>query len=264
MKFCSFASGSAGNCYYIQSQSCAILIDAGISARRVRDSLKRIGVPLSNIYGILVTHDHYDHSYALGILGEKYHVPVYSTKQVFYGINQSIKGSLKLYSCCRYLEKEVPLTIGDINITPFHLDHDATDCVGYYIQTGDSSLAIATDLGFINPKAEYYLLKADNIVIEANYSQKMLIEGNYPQYLKQRILSDSGHLANHVTAEFLAKNVSRGWKNVYFCHLSRNNNTPEQVMEEMHAAFREQGVKPAEMPNMFTLPRLETSEMFEL
>ena len=262
MKFCSFASGSAGNCYYIASGNSAILIDAGISARAIRNSLKSIDTGLDSIYGIFVTHDHFDHTYGLGLLGERYNVPVYSTAEVLAGYNRCVRQSIKLSSCRRYVQKGVSVAVGDFSITPFHLDHDASDCVGYYIEAGGSSLAVATDLGFINDDAAHYLLKADNIVIEANYSEQMLMEGPYPVYLKQRILSSNGHLANHVTAKFLASHADRHCNNVFFCHLSNNNNTPDKVIEEIHAAFDLNGVR-ENLPVLHTLPRRTMTGIFE-
>lgn len=264
MKFCSFASGSAGNCYYIASDNCAILVDAGISARSIRSALKTIEAPLDSIFGIFVTHDHFDHTSGLALMGEKFNLPVYSTKEILDGVNRSIRGGMRLYSCRRFIEKDKSQIVGDMCITPFHLDHDSTDCVGYYIESQGCSLAIATDLGYINETARQYLLKADNIVIEANYSEKMLREGSYPEYLKNRILSSSGHLANHVTASFLADNAERHWKNVFFCHLSNNNNTPSQVLSDMRDAFVQRNMQAEDMPPMYTLPRSHITEIFDL
>ncbi|MBO4371108.1 MAG: MBL fold metallo-hydrolase [Paludibacteraceae bacterium] len=265
MKFCSFASGSSGNCYYIGTDRCGILIDAGISVKSIKKNLKNIGVDLSQIYAVFVTHDHFDHISSVGVLGETYHIPVYSTSLVLEGVNRCYKVTEKLHQSRRVMPVGTTVNIGDIAVTSFPVSHDSSDCVGYYITTDDgSSLTIATDMGHITPVVSDYLLKARNIVIESNYDELRLLEGPYPLYLKERILSDTGHLANHVAAAFLAENLHlASWNRVFFCHLSKENNLPELVLEKVSSEFEYQGVRKEEIPELMVLPRTAAIDVID-
>lgn len=264
MKFCSFASGSAGNCYFIGSENRGILIDAGISERRLTGSLRQIGVAPESIEAVFVTHDHWDHVSGLERIAGRRNLPVYSSEKIRSRIISSHRISPNGILSCRAVKKEVPTVVGDINVTAFQVYHDTPDCVGYRIECGGSAITIATDLGYINPEAERYLLMSDNIVIEANYNLYMLEHGSYAAALKSRIVSSDGHLPNHETAAFLAKNAARRFQRVFFCHLSANNNDPDQVMADVSAAFDSAGI-PAEMrPEMHALPRMAPTELYEL
>lgn len=267
MKFCSFSSGSDGNCYFIATETCGILIDAGISVKSIKKNLDRIGYPLKKIFALFVTHDHYDHIASVGTLGEVYHIPVYSTSEILDGVNRCYKVTEKLYGSRHHQQKGSTVQIGDMKITSFQVYHDSTDCLGYHIeQVGapEHNITIATDLGHINSEAIPFLIHANNIVIESNYDEEMLLQGPYPLFLKQRILSQSGHLANHVTARFLAENNQTTWKNIFFCHLSNKNNTPERVEAMVKYMYNSCYVPQEERPNFMTLPRTKAIEVVEI
>ncbi len=264
MKFCSFSSGSDGNCYYIGTDTCGILVDAGISVKTIKKGLEKIGTSLQNIYAVFVTHDHYDHIASVGTLGEVYNIPVYSTQEILNGVNRCYKVTEKLYGCRHYQSKGECIEIGDLRITSFQVYHDSTDCVGYYIEQKDapeSNITIATDLGHINSEAIPFIIKANNIVIESNYDEEMLLNGPYPLFLKKRILSQSGHLANHVTATFLAENHQEHWRRIFLCHLSNKNNTPECVTSMLKRKFDECAVPDERRPEFIVLPRTKASDL---
>jgi len=267
MKFCSFASGSDGNCYYISTDTCGILIDAGISIKTIKKNLDNLGVSIRNISALFVTHDHYDHIASAGVIGEVYHIPVYSTSEILNGVNRCYKVTEKLYSSRHHQSKGETIEVGDIKVTSFQVYHDSTDCVGYYIEqkgNPESNITIATDLGFINSEAIPFIIKANNIVIESNYDEEMLLNGPYPLFLKQRILSKSGHLANHVTARFLAENNQDNWKKIFFCHLSNKNNLPERVRAILNAKYDECCIDSANRPEFIILPRTSPIDIVEL
>lgn len=267
MKFCSFSSGSDGNCYYIGTDTCGVLVDAGISVKTIKKGLEKIGTSLQNIYAVFVTHDHYDHIASVGTLGEVYNIPVYSTQEILNGVNRCYKVTEKLYGCRHYQSKGETIEIGDMLITSFQVYHDSTDSVGYYIeQKGlpENNIVIATDLGYINSEAIPFIIKANNIVIESNYDEEMLLNGPYPLFLKQRILSQSGHLANHVTATFLAENCQEHWRNVFLCHLSNKNNTPDCVTAMLQRKFEECQIPASRRPNFVVLPRTKAIELVDL
>jgi len=193
LQFQSFGSGSSGNCYYIGNASSGILIDAGLSVRSIRKNLRNIGLEFENIWGVFVTHDHADHIKAVGPLGEKYHIPIYSTRQVHEGIQRSYCVTEKLYTSRKFIEKGETLELGDFKITAFPVSHDSTDCVGYTIEYKEKRFTFATDLGFIGEEAALHLSQADYLVLEANYDEQMLMQGAYPIHLKNRIIAKTGH-----------------------------------------------------------------------
>lgn len=248
MKFISFGSGSSGNCYFIGNESYGILIDAGISSRKIKKYLKEAGYELSQIYGVFITHDHFDHIKSVGTLGEVYNIPVYSTEDILKGINKCYKITEKLYQSKRPIAIGKETAIKDFKITAFEVEHDSSQCVGYHIDFEGERITLATDLGGINPTAREYICKADHVVIEANYDEEMLLNGSYHYLLKQRILGGCGHLANHVTMRFLAENFQPHWKNIFFCHLSQNNNTPDTVMCAATTALQGKNINLAPLP----------------
>ncbi|MCQ2351646.1 MAG: MBL fold metallo-hydrolase [Paludibacteraceae bacterium] len=267
MKFCSFSSGSDGNCYYIGTDTCGILIDAGISVKAIKKNLEKIGTSIQKIYAVFLTHDHYDHIASVGTLGEVYHIPVYSTCEILNGVNRCYKVTEKLYGCRHYQSKGETVEIGDIQITSFQVYHDSSDCVGYYIEqkgVPKNNITIATDLGYINNEAIPFIIKANNIVIESNYDEEMLLSGPYPLFLKQRILSKSGHLANHITATFLAENNQDNWKRIFFCHLSNKNNTPERVESIVKSKYDGCMIDEKSRPQFIILPRTKPIEPVNL
>ena len=227
LQFQSFGSGSSGNCYYIGNASSGILIDAGIGVRSIRRNLRNIGLDFENIWGIFVTHDHADHIKAVGPLGEKHRIPIYSTRQVHEGIQRSYCVTEKLYSSRKLIEKNETLELGDFKITAFHVSHDSTDCVGYTVEYKEKRFTFATDLGYIGEEAVSQLMQADYLVLEANYDEQMLLQGSYPVHLKNRIIAKTGHLSNDQAGRFLAENYNERMQHIFLCHLSRENNLPE-------------------------------------
>jgi phosphoribosyl 1,2-cyclic phosphodiesterase len=262
LRFISLASGSSGNCYFIGTQTKGILIDAGIGVRTIKKQLKEIGIGFENIYGVFVTHDHADHIKAVGVLGEKYHIPIYSTKLILDGINQSYCVTEKLNGSRRYIEKGETIKLLDFQITAFPVSHDGTDNVGYTIQYNDKRFTIATDLGYINEHAASHIVLANYLVIEANYDEDMLLKGPYPQHLKQRILGEKGHLSNIAAGQFLANNYNDQLEYIYLCHLSKDNNLPEIAYTTIQSCLEEKGIKTGKDVELVTLNRSMPSRLY--
>ncbi len=263
VKFISLASGSSGNCYYIGTESYGILIDAGIAARTIKKILKESGIGMDTIIGVFVTHDHADHIKGVGGLGEKLNIPVYSTALVHAGINKSYCMTEKLHSSVRYLEKKQPMQLRDFRIESFEVPHDGTDNVGYCIEIGDKTFSFLTDLGEVTPVAGEYICKANYLILEANYDEDMLRRGNYPQYLKERIISRTGHMSNTATAEFLAENISEKLKYIWLCHLSKDNNHPELAYKTVEFRLRDKGIVVGKDVQLCALKRNTPSEIYE-
>ena len=264
IQFISLGSGSSGNCYYLGTPTYGILIDAGISARQIRKSLKAIEVELEQIHAVFITHDHADHIKAVGHLGEKLHIPIYSTAQVHAGINLNKCMRHTLTQCVRTLEKEETFSFKDFSITPFEVPHDGTDNVGYCIEVDGKTFTFATDLGEITPTVASYLKKANYLILEANYEEEMLRMGRYPQFLKERVASSTGHLSNQAAADFLAQNYQSNWKHIWLCHLSKDNNHPELAYKTVESQLRNRGVQVGIDLELVPLKRTLPSELYIL
>lgn len=261
--FFSLASGSSGNCYYLGTPYFGVLIDAGISVRQIKTILKERDVEFEKIQAILVTHDHADHIKSVGCLGETLHIPVYTTESVHAGIRRSRYVEEVLIQSRRVIEKEVTFTIRDFRITAFEVPHDSSDNVGYSIEYGDRTFVVVTDVGHITETVAKYACKANHLVLEANYDEEMLKSGSYPEFLKERVSSRSGHLSNRDAAEFLAVHYTPGLKDVWLCHLSRDNNHPELAYKTVDLRLFQEGIKVGKDLSLTALKRMTPSDVYE-
>ncbi len=259
-----FASGSSGNCYYLGTLERGILIDAGISARLIQKHLRSMGLDFENIMGVLVTHDHADHIRAVGTLGERVHLPIYATQLIHEGIDRNYGVREKLKTSRRYFEKEQEWTLFDMTINTFTINHDSTECVGYVIDYNDQRFMIATDCGEPNEQMEAYIRTANHLVIEANHDEHMLLNGPYPTYLKERILSPRGHQSNVTCGELIARNYHEGLRNIWLCHLSLENNDPQVAYNTVADRLRDAGIVPGEDVYLKALERTTPSRIYRL
>lgn len=265
IKFLSLSSGSSGNCYYIGTEEEGFLIDAGISARKIKKTLAEHGIDMTMIKGVCISHDHADHIAAAGYLGERMGKPIYVTKTTLEGMNRNWRMSEKIYTAHRFIFKEISFSLAGFEITPFEVPHDAHDNVGFIVKRGDWCMAFATDLGRITPTVKRFISKAKHLVIESNYDADMLRNGKYNYFLKRRILGENGHLCNAVTAKFLADNFCECcFKKIFLCHISNENNTPELALKTTTDALSSAGIKVGEEVEVYTLKRDKASEMFVL
>ena len=262
--FRSFASGSSGNCYFLGTSSWGILIDAGISARSIQRYLREMGLDYANIMGVLITHDHADHIRAVGTLGERVHLPIYSTRAIHDGIDRNYGVREKLRTSQRYFEKGVEWVLNGMRINTFGISHDSTECVGYVIDYLGQRVLIATDCGQTNLTMESYLSTANHVIIEANHDEQMLLNGPYPTYLKERILSPKGHQSNVTCGRLLAKNWNPDMRNVFLCHLSHENNDPNVAMDTIKDILLDEGIMPSEDLFLTPLERLKPSPVYIL
>ncbi|MDR1330876.1 MAG: MBL fold metallo-hydrolase [Tannerella sp.] len=264
LSFLSLASGSSGNCYYVGTAEYGILIDAGIGLRQIKKTLKDRGVDFDRIEALLVTHDHADHIKTAGILGEKCGLPVYTTARVHDGIDRSRYVGETLHASRRTIAKETPFAIRDLRIEAFEVPHDSFDCVGYEIECDGCRFTIATDVGHISPTVARYLRRARHIVLEANYDEEMLRNGSYPDFLKERVAGDGGHLSNREAADFLALNYTPSWRTVWLCHLSRENNHPELAGRTVDLRLAQAGISVGRDLALHVLGRTTPSGIFTL
>lgn len=233
MRVCIFASGSGGNCLLVSDRNTNILIDAGISGRRVDNALAMAGLAADDIGGVFVTHEHSDHVKGLPQLVKKHGVPIFAPRTV----------AARMLGAMPALEESVSIIpvgesfpFGNIVISAFHTMHDTDESVGYVIE-GDGSFGIATDTGCINEEITSALAGVGTVVIESNHDVQMLRDGPYPVYLKKRILSDNGHLSNDDCARFARRLAESGTRQIILGHLSRENNRPAIALETVGAAL---------------------------
>ncbi len=231
MNLCSIASGSSGNCIYTGTDNTGILIDAGISAKRIEQGLASVDRNIKEIKGIFVSHEHSDHIKGIGVLARKHHIPIYGTKGTIEAIkHSSCLGEIDtdLYHIIRADEE---VQIDDLTVKPFRISHDAAEPVAYRMECGSKSAAIATDLGFYNQEIVNKLQNLDVLLLESNHDIHMLQVGIYPYPLKQRILSDRGHLSNESAGKLLCHLLHDDLKAVFLGHLSKDNNYEELAYE---------------------------------
>ena len=239
MRMVSIASGSSGNCIYIGSDRTHILVDAGISNKRIEKSLNEIGIKGSELSGILITHEHSDHIRGLGVLSRKYGLPIYSTRETLEEIGgMKSLGEISPELFCPICH-DVDFYIGDLEIKPFRIDHDAANPVAYRIQNDKKSVAVATDMGHYSQYIVDHLQGLDAILLEANHDVKMLEAGPYPYYLKRRILSDYGHLSNENAGRLLSCILHDQMKHIFLGHLSKENNYEELAYETVRLEISE-------------------------
>jgi len=216
------ASGSSGNSIYFQLGQTRLLVDAGISTRRIERSLAEIGVKAGEIDALLITHEHTDHIKGLDVLARKYQMPVYAQSKTWEMI--ACRGNLP--SGCRR-ELADSLDIGGVRVEPFSISHDAVDPVGFCFYHRNYKCTVVTDLGVVTKNVEDALAYADAVVLESNHDTLMLENGPYPRFLKQRIKGASGHLSNHDAARALVSIPRKERMHVFLAHLSQQNNHPD-------------------------------------
>lgn len=253
--FCSFASGSSGNSYYVGSQHEGVIVDVGIFANDVKKGLTANDLSPDNIKCIFITHDHIDHVKGLQTLLKKHPIPVYAHPDCLQGLREGKATRDINPSLMHEIEPFQTLEIGTMQVTPFPVMHDGRGAMGYHFDCEGHTLTIATDVGVLDKDVKTYLQKADSLVIESNYDPEMLEKGPYPYILKQRIKGPFGHLSNFESARFVAENYRPEWKNILLCHLSENNNTPELALKCLYQHFRKAHVVPDPNTSILPLPR---------
>ena len=220
----SLNSGSNGNCYYIGNNKEAVLIDAGISCREIEKRMKRLGLSMSVVKAIFVSHEHGDHIAGIPTLSRKYQLPVYITRNTF----RSAFISIEKHLIRSFLPNKV-ITIGDLAVLAFSKSHDAIDPHSFIVSGPEVTVGVFTDLGFSCPNIISHFSQCNAVFLEANYCEEMLTNGGYPISLKKRISSDGGHLSNTQALELFTSHRGQQLSHLVLSHLSKNNNSPELV-----------------------------------
>ena len=252
MRIVTFASGSTGNCSLISDGGANILLDAGISARRIVTCLASCGISPQDLCGVLITHEHSDHISGLKVLETKYpELRVYAPSLICSALRRA---EPSLEPSLNYIPVGEEFTLGGLCIKAFRTPHDASFSVGYRFE-GSTTLAFATDTGCITDELLDGLTGADIALIESNHDLEMLRSGPYPYPLKRRILSEHGHLSNKDCAKLALHLAKSGTKHIILGHLSRENNIPELALRTVEHAVTgmDVSVSVAPMKEMLTV-----------
>lgn len=261
MDFVSIASGSSGNCIYVGEGDTHILVDAGISAKRIEEGLNKLDLTTKDLSAILVTHEHTDHTAGIGVIARKLEIPIYATKGTISGIlNTKTLGDIP---CDLFTEvvADTKLVINELNINPVRISHDALEPVAYRISNGEKSVGVCTDLGVYTDYTVNSFKGVNALLLEANHDVNMLQVGSYPYYLKRRILSDKGHLSNENSGRLLSRLLHDDMKMVFLGHLSKENNLAELAYEavRLEILMSDNEYKPDDF-KICVAPRCELSE----
>ena len=231
MDLFSVASGSSGNCICLGSDQCHVMIDAGISGKRIEEGMNTYDYTTSDMDGVLITHEHSDHIQGLGVVARKYGLPIYATKGTADAILQSSSVGKIDPSLFHVIEAGKTFFIGNLEIYPMSISHDAADPVAYLVSDGRHRVGVVTDLGYYDADIVSHMEGLDALLLEANHDIHMLQVGAYPYPLKQRILGERGHLSNETSGQLLGQILHDGMQHILLGHLSKENNYDELAYE---------------------------------
>lgn len=249
------ASGSSGNALVLSCGGVHLLVDAGISCRRVTAGLRTLELEPADLSAVLITHTHADHISGLQTLLKRTDAPVYATGSTGRGLVcrvTGLAGRLKELECC------CPTFLGEVAVTAFSTSHDAPGACGFRFDTPDGGIGLLTDTGYVTDAAAEILPGVSLAILEANHDEESLLSGPYPYYLKRRILGDEGHLCNSDAARFAVTLAQQGAAEIVLAHLSRENNTPAMALQAVETALSAAGLYPA----LSAAPRETLSEAY--
>lgn len=240
IKFCSLYSGGSGNCIFICSGKTKILIDAGLSGKRIIEALHSIGENPMELSAVLITHEHIDHTKGVGILSRKFNIPVYANESTWNAMEWEI-GPVNQQNKM-YFNTGSEFEIGPIGVKAFPIPHDAAEPVGYNFYIGDKKITLATDIGHITNSLLKNLEASDLLFLESNHDIEMLKVGPYPWPLKKRIMGEDGHLSNDMAGKVIAYFAEQGMRRFVLAHLSKENNFPELAYQTVLNALTEKSI----------------------
>lgn len=223
IKFVSLISGSSGNSTFISDGKTNLLVDCGMSGIKLKNSLEQLDVSPDSIDGLLITHEHTDHVKGAGVVARKYGIPLYATEKTFCSMNIGKISD----SCINIIQPNTEIEIGTIGVKPIPIPHDAADPVCFNLFLNNKNIMLATDIGHMTDDFLENMYGCEMLLIESNHDVDMLKMGGYPYVLKQRILSDVGHLSNDNAAKTIHKLIEKGTKHIMLGHLSKENNHPD-------------------------------------
>ncbi|WP_170292104.1 MBL fold metallo-hydrolase [Heliobacterium mobile] len=260
MRYTTIASGSSGNCSYIEGNDTRILVDAGLTGKQVEKGLSAVGVDPKRIDAVVVTHEHIDHVRGVGVLARRYKLPVYATEGTWEGMAGCI-GKVPEEQV-RVVDSDCKIAIKDVDVEIFPTPHDARQSIGITVSDGEKRVGLATDAGYVTRGMGRRLMGCEGLIFEANHDPHMLQYGPYPPHLKRRIASEKGHLSNPVCGEALAKLCDSGTRQIILAHLSAENNNPHVALQTVESILTERGheveLTAADIPAVVGLENVRT------
>ncbi len=238
MKIKTLASGSKGNCTIVLGKNTKIIIDMGISFITLKRSLEENSLSFEDFSGLLITHNHKDHINGLSTLLKKTNINIFIPKEMYKSIKTEIPELTE--DRCIFIDDEDKIL--DVNLKLIHTSHDAPFSIGYDIIYKDKELVYITDTGYLNRKILNNIKNKDIYIIESNHDEKMLMDGPYPRFLKERVISDYGHLSNNTTAKYLKKIIGDRTKYIVLAHLSETNNTEELALSTIKELIKDKEI----------------------
>ena len=261
MELRTLASGSSGNCLLFTTEGGGVLVDCGISCRRITTSLRELEVDPGSLSGVLITHEHSDHIAGLAVLSRKYALPIYTSPGT---ARQLCCRTAGLEELIRPVEPGEPFQVGPFACTGFPTSHDAAQPMGFTLSDGEARAAVATDLGYVTGDVLDAVLGARLVVCESNHDVDWLLSGPYPYPLRARILGDMGHLCNEAGADLARRCAEAGARTVILAHLSQENNTPARALAVAETALRSAGWEPGRDLVLAVAPRDRVSPPYEV
>ncbi|KIL39601.1 metallohydrolase [Gordoniibacillus kamchatkensis] len=240
LRFSVLASGSTGNSMVVDCGETKVLVDAGLSAKKIEQLLSERGIAGSELEAVFVTHEHADHIKGLGAIARKFDLPVYANEKTWEALDKQI-GDIAGHNR-KVMETGGTVEFASLRVESYGISHDAAEPVGYCFYHEKRKLGLATDLGYMSSKVKDQLMDCDAIVLETNHDVEMLRMGHYPWSIKRRILGDLGHLSNESAAEALADLIDGKLKRVYMAHLSRDHNLMDLARLTLNNVLEERGI----------------------
>ena len=262
VQFCSIASGSSGNSIFAGTEYTRILIDAGLSGKRITQGLLDIKIDPKTIHALFITHEHADHIMGAGVLSRKFDLPIYATPGTWDAMEEKLGHISPKNKCFVYNGENC--VINDMCVHPFSIPHDAAEPVGYSITAKGYKMTIATDIGHVTDEIKQNIVDSHVLLLEANHDVDMLKKGRYPWPLKQRILGENGHISNETAGNLLADIVSEKMKYVFLGHLSADNNLPHLAFDTVETILNKHNIKLGTYLKMDMAGRYHCSRMVEL
>lgn len=236
MQVWSFASGSDGNCYLVESEGTSLLVECGRPYAQIRDLLESVGIEPDELSGIVLTHAHGDHCRSARTLSQTHRVPIYASRGTLGALD------LQAPELGRPLDSGKTYTLGQLDVKPFAVPHDCREPLGFRFESGTGRAAIATDLGWVPNNVARQFRDVDLLILEANYDPHLLHTGTYPYFLKQRVAGTYGHLSNSAAGDAIAACQDRPPSTVWLAHLSEHNNSPKHALQTVARILRRRGL----------------------
>ncbi|MBC1473936.1 MBL fold metallo-hydrolase [Listeria grandensis] len=258
LRFSILASGSSGNATLVETADQTILVDCGLSGKKIEHLFSEVGRSMADVDAILVTHEHVDHIKGLGVLARRYEVPVYANAKTWAAMETTI-GEINSEQKFQF-DMETVKSFGSLQVESFGVSHDAAEPMFYIFHSGKKKFVMITDTGYVSDRMKGHIADADAYLFESNHDVEMLRMGRYPWNVKRRILGDEGHVSNEDAAIAMSEVIGDATKRIYLGHLSKDNNMKDLARMAVSQTLAGEGIIVGEQVDLFdTDPEVPTS-----